>query len=80
MKSGEFQFPPSVVGASPQCLNVLMDDIEGQTPEINQTLVSRLSPLLFKLLEQIFQRCCVHLAAPSQAKSKSEETQCIVNE
>ena len=60
MKSGEFQFPPSVVGASAQCLNVLMDGREGQTSqtkEINQTLVSHLSPLLFKLLEQIFKRC-----------------------
>ena len=49
----EFQFPPSVVGPE-QCLNVLMDDVVGQTPEINQNLVTHLSPLLFKLLEQIF--------------------------
>ena len=31
-----------------------MDDVVGQTPEINQNLVTHLSPLLFKLLEQIF--------------------------
>ena len=61
MKSGEFQFPPSVVGPD-QCLNVLTDEVEGQTPQINQTLATHLSPLLFKLLEQIFfinnKRCC----------------------